>query len=433
MNELTKDKICIIGAGPSGLAAAAELKKRKLPFDIIDKGKRVGGMWDAEREDSPVYESAHFISSKSLSGYEGFPMPDHFPDYPNHQQILSYITDFAREHQLEKVPEFDSEVTKVLPQEGGKYWEITINQDEKRTYSGIIVANGRTWYKRMPVFQGEYKGESMHSFDYFSPEIFKGKKVLVVGGGNSACDIACDAAKNAKEAFISLRRGYYFIPKYVLGKPSDVFANEGPHLPGWMEKPIFEFLLNKIVVGKLENYGLPKPDHRIFESHPILNAHILHYLGHGDVSVKPDIVRFSEKEVTFKDGSREEIDLIIFATGYKQIFPYFRDEDLDLNAAGLPDLYLNLFSRRYENIFFIGFLETDAAAYPLFSQQSRLIARVLEKTMEGERLEKFHQLRTGSRPNLQKGTNYVNSPRHAFYVKNDLYSKQVKKVVKLLK
>lgn len=418
-----KEKICIIGAGPGGIAAGAALKAAGMPFDIIDKGRQVGGMWDYDRPDTPLYRNAHFISSKTLSGFEDYPMPDAYPDYPSHELILQYIQDYARHHGLAELPEFERELTRVIPVEGG--WEITLDQKEVRTYAGLIIANGRTWYPRMPEYPGTFTGETMHAFDYREPDRLRGKRVLVVGAGNSGCDIACDAAQYADQAWISMRRGYYFIPKYVMGKPSDVFADTGPTLPSWLEKPVFQFLLNKIVVGDLRQYGLPRPDHKIFETHPILNAHILHYLGHGDIAAKPDIALLDGKEVGFKDGTRETVDLIIYATGYRQAFPYFRAEDLPVNEWGIPDMSLNVFSRTYDHLFFLGFLETDGAAYPFFNRQAKLISDYWRLRRAGQ--QQVWPWLKDFQPNLQKGTHYLRTPRNAFYVKGRVYDRMMKK------
>ena len=163
----------------------------------------------------------------------------------------------------------------------------------------------------------------LHSSEYRDLDQIRGKRVLVVGGGNSACDIVVDAGRGADRAVISMRRGYWFIPKHVFGVPSDVFADSGPKLPAWLQQRVFGVLLN-LLYGKPEKLGLQKPDHKIFETHPVLNSNLFLSLQHGDVTAKPGISTTSGRTVTFVDGSTEDFDLIIYATGYLHTVPYAR-------------------------------------------------------------------------------------------------------------
>lgn len=268
-------KYLIIGAGPAGLATAVALKAAQIPFEIIDSGNKVGGIWDINRVDSPMYESAHFISSKTLSGFKNFPMPDSYPDYPKHNLVQAYIESYARHHQLEQYCRFNTTVVQVKAV--NQMWEVTCDDQRTQCYQGIICATGITWHCNMPEIEGRFDGELIHSLQYKSSDIFSGKRALILGAGNSGCDIACDAAKVASRAFISTRRGYYFIPKYTFGMPSDVFKEKFKSPFQKIDTRVSQFLLNKVLVGKLSNYGLPQPDHPLFASHPIMNSRLLHF------------------------------------------------------------------------------------------------------------------------------------------------------------
>ncbi|MEL7533516.1 MAG: NAD(P)-binding domain-containing protein [Bacteroidota bacterium] len=422
-------KYCVIGAGPGGLSAAVALKTAGLAFDIFDAGQRPGGVWDIDRDDSPMYESAHFISSKTLSGFPDMPMPDHYPDYPRHDQLLEYIGAYADKHDLTQHIQFQTTVTELQPIANGKEWIVKTDKGDSQIYAGVVVANGPTWFPHMPDFPGEFNGESYHSLKYRSPEVFKGKRVLIVGGGNSGVDIACDAAQNAKFACISLRRGYHFIPKYVFGQPADVFAHGGPSLPPKLESAVFKFLMEKILIGDLRKYGLPKPDHRILESHPILNTQILHHLGHGDIEVRPNIKQLEGKHVRFEDDRLEEFDLIIYATGYERDLPFLSRELLPM-VAGKLELYLNMFPPNLDNFGVIGMLETDGAAYSLFAAQAELIIQsFLLSENDPLKFEAFRENRQ-STPDLRGSRAYLNSKRHLYYVKFDRYMKELKRQTK---
>lgn len=457
------DPVCIIGAGPAGLAAAVALKARGIPFRILDAGRAPGGIWDMARTDTPMYASAHFISSKTLSGFRDFPMPAAYPDYPRHDRILAYVRAYARRHGLEAHASFGVRVTRARPLEGGAAggdggapaWEVawvpaepssgvedeapSLNRSPGATssarFSALVVATGVTWYPNVPEIPGEFAGEIRHSVTYRSPDEFRGKRVLIVGGGNSAVDIACDAARAAEAAFISLRRGYHFVPKYVFGKPADVFAHAGPPLPAWLEQRVFGFLVNRVLVGDLTRYGLPRPDHPILTSHPIMNTQLLHHLGHGDIRARPDVARFEGRDAVFADGTREAVDLVLLATGYRRRFPF-----LDLRLPGekrpfreeeIPpeDLYLTLMHRRFGTLFLAGIFETDGAAYDLFGQQGELVARSLE-TMAGggEPAERLARLRREAHPDLRGGRRYLDTPRHTWYVTDVRYRKAIRRL-----
>ena len=416
----------MIGAGPAGLLTAAALQARHIPFEIVDAGCRPGGIWDISRPDTPMYESAHFISSRRLSGFPGFPMPDDYPDYPKHTLIFDYIRAFARHHDLERHITFGVRVDTATRRDSGG-WTVTTDQGRTREYDAMCVATGMTWFPRVPQIPGHFDGEAYHSSAYRSPAEFEDKRVLIVGGGNSAADIACDAARSAAKAFISLRRGYHFIPKFIFGQPADVFSHAGPSLPRWLEERVFGFLINRVLVGDLTKLGLPKPDHPILRSHPILNTQILHHLGHGDIQARKDVQRLDGRTVHFVDGTTEEIDLILWATGYQKRFPFLQETDLDRNGDAL-DLYLNVFHRRYDDIFFMGLFETDGAAYGLFGQQADLIAAYLDPTLDAATRASFDRLRARDRPDLRGGVQYIASPRHDYYVKGDVYAKTLAKL-----
>ena len=316
--DLTGGRVCIVGAGPAGLSAARALKRLGIPYDHYERHSDVGGIWDLDNPGTPMYESAHFISSRKTSGFFDFPMPDTYPDYPSNRQILQYTWDFADAYGLREAIRFDCAVQWIERADG--VWEVTLPDGTQKQYRAVICATGVTWSPRSPAHPGEFNGEIRHSSTYRDPAEFRGKRVLVVGLGNSGADIACDAAAHADAAFVSVRRGYHVIPKHIFGIPSDEFGSRGPDLPLRVERPLMQMLL-RAILGDLTKYGLPKPDHKLFESHPLLNSQLLHYLQHGDVAIRPDIARFGGDQVRFVDGSSEEIDLVLYATGYDWVDP----------------------------------------------------------------------------------------------------------------
>ena len=416
----------IVGAGPAGLSAAVALKAQGIPFEIVDAGDGVGGIWDIHRAETPMYHAAHFISSRTQSGFRDFPMPADYPDYPRHDQILRYVRAYADHHDLTRHVRLGTRVERASPLADGGAWEVECDTGERRRWDALVVASGTTWEPNLPQVPGAFDGEQMHSFAFRSGDVFQGKRVLVVGGGNSGADIACEAARRSERAFISLRRGYHFVPKYFFGKPADVFAHEGPRLPWRLEEIVFGFLVNKIMVGDLANYGLPRPDHPILRTHPIMNTQILHHLGHGDLEYRPDVKELRGRSVLFVDGRQEEVDLIVWATGYQRRFP-FLDERVGQGGEKKLDLYLELFHRTHPGLFFMGIFETDGAAYELFGLQAEAVARYLAARRNApEVVSRFDRARATARPDLHGGRPYLESLRHAYYVRGDVYTRALK-------
>jgi cation diffusion facilitator CzcD-associated flavoprotein CzcO len=420
------DRYCIIGAGPSGLATGRAFAEAGIPFDLLERHRDVGGIWDMSNERTPMYESAHFISSRTQSAFDDFPMPQDYPDYPGWRQIRDYIRSFAERYGLRDVVQLGVDVQGVAP--AGDAWDVTLGSGETRRYRGVVCATGHNWDPVVPSYPGSFDGESYHSFEYRSLAEFAGKRVLIVGGGNSGCDIACDAAAAASRAVISMRRGYHFLPKHIFGQPTDAFFRSGPHLPAWLAQPLLAGLL-RVLVGDLRRYGLPKPDHKVLESHPIVNSQLLHYLAHGDITAKPDVAELRGDRVRFADGSEEEIDLIVYATGYRASIPVL-DESLLPSGAGVAPFFLNIFHER-PNLFAVGLFETDGAAYPIVSKQAALIAELIRAESEAPAvLEWFGRLRAGAPPDLHGGIRYLKSQRHTIYVQYDEYVHYLEKMLK---
>ncbi|MFJ5999935.1 flavin-containing monooxygenase [Streptomyces sp. NPDC092370] len=419
---------CVIGAGPAGLAVARALAERDLPYTHIERHTGPGGLWDIDNPGSPMYESAHFISSKTLSGFGGYPMPDHFADYPPHRQILSYLTSFAEAYKLTDRIEFGTEVRSVDKNPNGT-WTVTRADGRASAHRQVVVCTGAQWHPNVPDLPGHFTGEIRHTVTYRSSAELRGKRVLVVGAGNSGLDIACDAARTADHAAISMRRGYWFIPKHLFGRPVDTIAAGGPHLPMWLQQKLFGGLL-RLLNGDPRRLGLERPDHKLFESHPAINSLLLHHLQHGDITARPGIARTEGRTVRFTDGTSDDFDLILLATGYVHKVPvaqkYFVDEQH-------PDLYLCSFSREHEGLFGVGFVETNSGAYRLFDSQAQLIASFIRDARAGlPTAERFTRMIRSDRPDLSGGLRFVDSPRHTGYVHSEAFVKYLGKVAEAM-
>jgi len=378
-------KVCVIGAGSSGIVACQVLNARRVPFDCFEKGSQVGGNWRFENDNgmSSAYRSLHINTSRRVMAFKTLPMPDHYPDYPDHFQMAAYFDEYVDHFGLREKISFRTEVLSVEPVEGE--WEVTVADSrgsrETSRYRAVIVANGHHWDPRgpEPAFPGadDFSGEQLHAHHYREPDVLRGKRVLVLGLGNSATDIAVESSRIADKTFLAMRRGAYVLPKYMNGKPIDEVSTP---LISRLPMPVQRFFSSRmlgIAAGDMTAYGLPKPDHKLFEAHPTVSSELLPRLGHGDIAVKPNIDRFSGgRTVRFADSSEEEIDLVVYCTGYKMTFPFFDPEVFSAPDNRLP-LYRRVASVERPGLYLLGFIQPLGPIMPLAEAQAEWVADLL--------------------------------------------------------
>lgn len=420
------EKYALIGAGPAGLAGARNLQRLNIPFAGFEAHIEVGGLWDISNPRSTMYESAHLISSKKMTEFKEFPMAEQVPDYPSHVHLREYFHGFARHFNLHQYFHFNTTVTKVEPAAEG--WNVTLDTGETRRYRGVIIANGTLAEPNVPNFKGKFAGELLHSAKYKSAALFAGKRVLIIGAGNSGCDLAVDAVHHAKSTAISVRRGYHFVPKYILGRPADSIGG-AVQLPAWLKQRVDAMLL-KLFIGNPQRYGFPQPDHKLYESHPIVNSLVLYHLGHGDIRVKPDVSHFEGEHVCFVDGSREAFDLVLLATGYKLHYPFIAKEHLCWNGAA-PRLYLNTFHPERDNLFVLGMIEAAGLGWQGRYEQAELVTRFIRACEKNSpEASRFRKIKRAPLPNLSGGYRYLKLERMAYYVHKSTYLALLRKHLK---
>jgi dimethylaniline monooxygenase (N-oxide forming) len=377
-------KACIIGAGGSGITAAQVLQARGIDFDCFEKGSYVGGNWKYENDNgmSSAYRSLHINTSRRVMAFKSLPMPEDYPDYPDHFQMAAYFDEVVDRYRLRERIRFNTEVVEAAPVEGGAgEWDVTVEGPEGREtqrYGAVLVANGHHWDARWPepAFPGadDFEGEQIHAHGYREPDVLRDKRVLVLGIGNSAVDIAVESSRIGAKTFLATRRGAWVLPKYLNGKPIDEIANA---VTGNVPIPVMRAVMKrqlKVAVGEPSDYGLPKPDHKLLEAHPTVSSELLPRLGHGDITAKPNIERFTGgRGVRFVDGTEEEVDLVVYCTGYKITFPFFRPEVLAAPDNRLP-LYRRVVSVERPGLYFIGFIQPLGPIMPLAEAQVEWVA-----------------------------------------------------------
>jgi thioredoxin reductase len=432
------DKVCVIGAGSSGIASCQVLNARGIPFDCFEKGSGVGGNWRYENDNgmSSAYRSLHINTSRGLMAYRTFPMPDNYPDYPNHFQIAAYFDDYVDHFGFRDKIAFRTEVVSAEPVDGE--WQVTVEDAEGKRrsarYRAVMVANGHHWDPRWPepAFPGseDFTGEQIHVHDYREPEVLRDKRVLVLGIGNSATDIAVESSRIGEKTFLAMRRGAYVLPKYMGGKPTDESAS------AWLTRlplPVQRFFISRMVgltAGDMTAYGLPKPDHKLLEAHPTISAELLSRLGHGDIEVKPNIDRFSGgRTVRFVDGTEEEIDLVVYCTGYKITFPFFDPKLLAAPENRMPPLYRRVASVDRPGLYFIGLIQPLGAIMPIAEAQSEWVADLLGGRGSLPPATEMRKAVTESEARMRK--RYVASKRHTIQVDFHPYLREIQRERKL--
>lgn len=375
-------RVCVIGAGPCGLTTVKNLLAAGL-HDIVcyEEASAIGGNWvyDDDPARRSVYRATRLISSKRLSEFEDFPMPSDYPDFPSHRQMLDYFKAYAERFGLMARIRLGMSVESARRLPDGR-WSVSVSgRDESGTgtFDHLIVCSGHHREPLLPDYPGTFSGRVLHSREYKRPEPFEGQRVLVVGGGNSACDIAVDVSRVASSVCISMRHGYVILPKVMFGRPIDqLYARMRSYLryaPRFLQDAVAEAAV-RLEIGPWEKYGLERPEGRATSMHPTLNTAILAALRDGAVLPRRAIARFDGERVQFSDGSSESFDTIIWATGYRFGYSFFDESITGTAFLSSPQLYLSMMHPQIANLYFIGLFQPIGCIWRLADHQARIAA-----------------------------------------------------------
>jgi cation diffusion facilitator CzcD-associated flavoprotein CzcO len=360
----SREDILVIGAGPTGLSVAKAFQEAGISYVQAESQDRVGGNWA-----HGVYSTAHIISSKKTTEFPDHPMPDSYPDFPSAEQMRLYFQSYAEDFSLLGQIRFHTRVDGVR-QRDDKLWEAVFSDGTEGVFKGVAVCNGHHWKRSFPGWRSEGEPAVIHSKDYRDPSQLAGKRILVVGAGNSGCDIVSEAARVGASADWSLRRGYWFLPKTLFGRPSVEFMQ--PWLPVFVQRLLMRALV-RVSIGRYQDYGLPAPDHRLFDAHPTVNSEIFHYLKHGKITLQPDIESCSDGEVEFTDGTVRQYDAVVCATGFDLSFPFLPEGTVPVEGK-TPQLYAGMLRPGLRHLYIVGTYQPRYGIGPLLRPNALLLA-----------------------------------------------------------
>jgi isoprenylcysteine carboxyl methyltransferase (ICMT) family protein YpbQ len=380
-----KPHVGIIGAGAAGLAAAKALLDAKIAVTVFEQRLDVGGLWHADSA-SGIARNTHLVSPKSAQAFSDQPMPDSFPTYPRHHLVLSYLQNYAESRGLRDHVFFGRALEKARHDEGG--WQLDFADGTKERFSHLIIASGYHNTPQMPDFTGQFSGQILHSKDYAGPETIAGKRVLVMGAGQSAMDVLCDAAAVAKSVFHSTRRGFICTPRYFMGQPTEAMIESPPPLIGpllarlplrWMFRMIALMSETVLRVAGTTNAKLGIPRYRIDESPPppTMDQRVYNFYAIGDIAYRGPVAAFEGGQVVFADGRRDVIDIIVCGTGYRADFPFLDPTHQPTDPDGQNVLLKQIFHRNEPTLFFVGLIHPIGAHWRVFEWQAQLIATYL--------------------------------------------------------
>jgi cation diffusion facilitator CzcD-associated flavoprotein CzcO len=315
------------------------------------------------------------ITSKRRSAFSDFPFPEGAPDYLPHYEVQRYFRQYAEHFGLLARIQFGEEVLSAT--RAGKVWQVQTAQGQVYEAPYLIVASGHHWKPFLPNYPGSFTGESYHSHDYTDPYQLRGRRVLIVGAGNSGADIAVDGARFAASVEVSIRRGYHILPKFgFFGEATDELYHK---LLSPMPLRLRHFLAGmtvRLLTGSPTRYGMPSPDHPIFYTHPLVNTELLYHIRHGKIRLRPGISRLEGQKVFFTDGTCAEYDTLIWATGYEIAFP-FLPEPIQPKEDRLARLYLHIFHLDEPSLAFIGLIQPNGCLWNLSELQGQLITHYI--------------------------------------------------------
>ena len=435
-----KKHFCVIGSGASGLVSIKSCLEEDCLVTCYERYEDIGGLWrytESSVEDKACVSKSTVINTcKEMTSFSDFPTPDDYPNFMRHDLVLEYFRMYAEHFKLIPHIQFNTQVLNVEPnvdyETTGK-WKVTVKntkteEESSKVFDGVFVGIGHHVTPNVPEFKGldKFKGKVLHSHDYKRGDLFTDQNVLVVGLGNSGGDAAVELCRYAKNTFVSTRRGTWVFPRsQPNGVPTDLGLSRFnfdlfSYMPQWMINWVLENLVMKIDHDLL---GI-KPKHPPMSQHGFVNDDFPNRILSGLIKIRPDIDRFDEDSVTFLDGTRESIDAVILATGYKFGFPFIDKSVLPVENNRV-DLYKMIFPLKLEKptLAIIGCIQPHGSVIAITEIQARWAIQVVQGKMKlPSPEEQVEEVRNRQQRMAQR---YVSSQRHTIQVDGTQYMDEI--------
>lgn len=399
-------KTAVIGAGPSGLTTCKVLKDHGIPVDVYEASSSVGGQWSYAKSNikSGMYDSLRVNTSKSVCRFSDFELPDHYADYPGHGQMLAWFEEYAEHFHLYDHIHLKTAVTDIQQDQNGQ-WSIATEHGDMAKYDHIVVSTGYN-QSFTPHIRGNFAGETLHSQDYINPlhpiDCHE-KKILIIGLGNTACDLAVELSNPQLncEVSMSVRSPRFFIPRLP-----DKITRHLPH-PSQQPNAFLKLMPNRfinivsqyalpLVVRILggdsippQQLGLPKAPKQVTPFNLVISNDFLPAVKERGIEIWGEIDSAQDFDVKFKSGATKAFDVVLFATGYQAHFPFLNGVLDDDFSQGL-ELYNGTVHPKFPGLFFVGFLYGNCARWSISEQQAKWVAK---KILQGDSLKDSKQVK----------------------------------------
>ncbi|MDH3701716.1 MAG: NAD(P)-binding domain-containing protein [Alphaproteobacteria bacterium] len=373
-------RIAVIGAGASGLCVSKYLLQAGFDVTIFEIGTQIGGLWCYQNDNgrSSCYRTLHINTSKGVTHFHDFDFAPDVQAFPDHRDMHAYLKTYADHFGVTPHIRFKTPIAAVRPAftpgEGEPLWEVETAHGEILEFDTVIACTGHlTKPLHVPMFQNDFTGEYVHSHDYREPGDFVGKRICVVGVGNSGCDIVSDVCVPSPRTVLVARSGVQVLPKLFFGLPFTDITNhlQRDWIPDWLRSRLIRFM-TYAVHGDMTKLGFKPLTER---AHVTSNATVVGHIAYRRIEVKQGIDRIDGKTVHFSDGTAEEFDTLIAATGYLIDLPY-------LSPAVLPivdntiDLYQRIAPPGLPGLYFMGMFNTNTALNMIYEYQARWIRAI---------------------------------------------------------
>jgi dimethylaniline monooxygenase (N-oxide forming) len=405
-------RVAVIGAGFAGVCSAKYMLAYGHNVTVYEAGSNLGGLWVYENDNgrAQAYKHLCIISTRKHTHFSDREFEEGTPSFPTHWDMHRYIQKYAEQFGVVPHVRFRSRVSAVEPESGDAGgWSVRTEEGDTERFDAVIVATGHlNEPSHAEELRKEFSGTYRHSSEYRVPDPYVGKRVAVVGMGNSGMDIASDVCGAAERTVLVARSGVVIQPKVVFGVPfSDIaiWMRERRWLPNRIRTRLLSTLIF-LAHGDQRRLGLRKPKAR---HHPTSSESIVSHIEFNRVAVKPGITKVSGNSLTFADGSEEDFDVLVAATGYKVTLPFLSNDVVPIKGNHV-DLYKRIFPPRWPGLYFVGMLNPLTALNAIFEEQAKVIAQHLGGSL---RLPSIGEMTADiERKRALAASLYTESPRH---------------------